>query len=217
MIGSMLNMVARLRALLPVGWFGDTTPVLDAVLSGFGACFAAIYTLIGFTISQSRIATATGGFLDLVCLDFFGSQLSRRLGEPDAALRGRIDNEMLRSRATRESVASALLELTGNPVSIFEPRRPADCGGYCAGGAGYGVAGGWGNLSLPFQFFVTVPRPSGGGIATVAGYGTGGPLVYASAGQIGQPISDADIYGAIPPLLPTATTAWCRLTDIQGC
>ena len=204
-------MAARLTAVLPTKWFGDAAPLAQAVLQGIGTAWATIYTMIQFVRDQTRIGSATGEFLDLISADFFGISLPRRLQEADSAFLLRIQQEMLRPRATRSALALALLELTGNSPAIFEPARASDTGGYATGGVGYGVAGGWGNLTLPYQVFVEVRRPQGGGIAALAGYGTGGYLVYGALSLVQTPVTDADIYAEIAAVLPAATIAWSRI------
>ncbi len=114
--------------------------------------------------------------------------------------------------ATRSALVTALAELTGADPIIFEPARTSDTGGYRVGGVAYGVSGGWGNLALPYQLFITIARPVGGGIAQLAGYGTGGIPVYGSVSWETANISDAELFAAVPPLLPAGTIAWCRLS-----
>jgi hypothetical protein len=83
----------------------------------------------------------------------------------------------------------------------------------------YGVAGGWGNLDLPFQCFVTAYRPTGSGIAVVAGWGEPsgaygqGAIEYASLAMVQGQITDADIYAAVADVLPVATIGWTRITN----
>jgi hypothetical protein len=209
----MADMARRLRLVLPRGWFGDTTPVLDAALSGIGAAMAGVYALIQAVILQSRLVTATGVFIDSFAADFFGSGLLRWTGEADAAYRQRVGDELLRPRATRAAVTLALTQMTGRAPAIFEPARAEDTGGYTVGGVGYGVAGGWGNLQLPYQFFLTVFRPQEAGIAFLAGYGTGGVPVYGSLAMETDAPTDSALVAAVPPLLPAATIAWCRLSN----
>jgi hypothetical protein len=213
MVGAIQDMARRLLALLPRNWFADVPPILNAVLAGFGAAMAAVYELIQFVVQQSRIRTAVGMFLDSASDDFFGVALSRMPGEGDPAFRVRICHELLRGRATRAAVTLGLTQLTGRLPVVFEPARSTDTGGYSVGGAGYGQAGGWGNLSLPYQVFLTIYRPRGGGIAYIAGYGEGGIPVYGSLSMETTGISDAQIYAAVPPLLPAGTVAWCRLAS----
>lgn len=206
-------MVRRMLTVLPAGWFGDNSPNLQSVLSAIGAAWAAIYSLIQACIQQTRIATATDGFLDLISQDFFGSALPRLASEQDNAFRGRVTSEILRPRATREAIVQAVAELTGHPPLIFEPARPTDTGGYAVGGVGYATAGGWGNLELPFQFFISIFRPSDGNTAFIAGYGGAGCLSYGSSSLESAALSDGQIVEAIPPLLPAGTIAWARLLN----
>jgi hypothetical protein len=83
----------------------------------------------------------------------------------------------------------------------------------------YGLAGGWGSLSLPFQFFVTAYRPAGIGIGTVSGWGYGsagygqGPLEYASLGMMQSQVKDTDICTAITDVLPVGVIAWTRISN----
>jgi hypothetical protein len=213
MIGDAGDMQRRLLALLPAGWFGDDAPVLGQLLLGLGNGFSAFWTLLQTVMAQTRILTASGVFLDMIAADFFGSDLVRLPDEPDGAFGERIHEELLRPRGTRAAVALALFELTGRQPAIFEPARTTDTGGYTIGGIGYGAGGGWGSLALPFQFFVTAYRPSGGGIAQLAGYGTGGIPVYGSLSMQAQRVTDSFIQSSIPPLLPVATTAWMNIAN----
>ena len=213
MLGDAFDMARRMFAVLPANWFAGAAPIVNAILNGFGTGMAAVYTLIQFTIVQSRILTAAGMFLDAISVDFFGSGLGRRAGEADTSFRVRISNNLLCGRGTRTALSSGLTFLTGTPPLIFEPSRTADTGGYAAGGVGYGVAGGWGNLNLPYQFFVTIFRPQGGGIAYLAGYGSGGVPVYGSLAFETTTLSDAALMAAVQPLLPAASIAWCRIVD----
>ena len=76
-------MRARLRALLPP-WFADDAPVLDGVLTGVAALLVFVEGFITYAKAQTRVATSTGGFLDLSAFDFFGVRFRRRTGELDA-------------------------------------------------------------------------------------------------------------------------------------
>jgi hypothetical protein len=149
----------------------------------------------------------------MISVDFFGNSLLRLPLEQDSAFEIRIKNDLLRPRATRSAVSIALQQFTGRAPLIFEPALTSDTGGYTLGGLGYGVAGGWGNLSLPFQAFITAFRPQGSGIAQLAGYGTGGIPAYGNPDMEPTPIPDASIFAAIPPLLPAATIAWVRISN----
>jgi len=100
---------------------------------------------------------------------------------------------------------------------VFEPSRPADTGAW-SGPLGYGVAGGWGSLLLPFQCFVTAYRAQGSGIASTSGYGgpagySVGPIQYASLAMLTGQITDADITAAIAGVMPTAAIGWTRISN----
>ena len=214
MQGDAPDMVARLRAALPARWFPDSAPVLKGLLSGLAQSATAIFTLVAYARTQARIATATDLWLDLIAEDCFGPRLRRRGGEIDVIFRPRIQRELLRPRATRAALAAQVTDLTGLAPAVFEPARPADTGGYGVR-AGYGNAGGWGSLSLPFQCFVVVHRPAGGGIPLIPGYGFvggyGAACAYASADML-TGITDADIYATVAAVMPAAVTAWTRIT-----
>jgi hypothetical protein len=226
MIGDSDDMAARMQAVLPARWFGDASPLLQAVLLGLGTCWSAIFGLIQTVQAQARIATASGGFLDLISADFFGAALPRRNAEVDSAFRTRISQELLRPRATRAAMVLALTELTGRSPRVFEPARPSDTGGYNVGGLCYGGqtivdgaivvvpgAGGWGSLALPYQVFITAYRPLGGGILLLAGYGTGGLQYYGDLSMLSTVVSDAEIQTTVTKLLPAASIAWLNIAN----
>jgi hypothetical protein len=219
MTGDQSDMLARIKAVLPIRWFADATPVLDGLLSGLAWGWSWAYALLVYVRTQTRIATATDVWLDIIANDFFGDRLQRRAGQSDAAFRLLVRNSLLREHGTRQAVIGALQQLTGRAPAVFEPMRTTDTGGYALGGVGYGVAGGWGSMALPFQCFVTAYRPSGAGIALVAGwgapvgaYGTGA-IEYASLAMIQGQVTDADITAAITAALPVAAIAWTRIEN----
>ena len=216
--GAPADMLGRLKAVLPTRWFADETPVLDAVLSGFAASASALYAFLAGVRLQARVATASGAFLDMIAADFFGTRLQRRFGQGDNPWRTRILAEMRRDRATRAALVSVLTDVTGRAPAVFEPARPADTGAWNQVN-GYGVAGGWGSLLLPYQVFVTAYRPVGVGIATVAGWGSGaggygaGAIEYAGAAMLAGQVTDADIAAAAAGVMPAASIAWLRITN----
>jgi hypothetical protein len=218
--GDQSDILARLQSAIPRGWFGDSPSVLTALLSGIAAIFANVYSVFAYAKLQMRIATATDGWLDLIANDFFGTSLTRKQNESDAQFRARIVVNLFRERATRHAVRKVLLDLTGREPIIFQPRRPKDTGGYSVGGVGYGVAGGYGSLLLPYQMFVTAYRPSGSGIPNIAGYGvsTGGyrqpsQAEYATYSSMQIAVSDSDIYAAIESVKPAGTIIWTRISN----
>jgi len=149
--GDTTDIITRLKALLPNGWFQDATPILDGVLTGIATVLAQVYSLTNYAKLQTRIATATDGFLDLISFDFFGSLLPRKPQELDSPFRSRILAELFLERATRRGLIRVLQILTGRTPWIFEPARPADTGAYNTNTMGYGVAGGYGSVLLPIS------------------------------------------------------------------
>lgn len=210
---------------MPAQWFPSETPVLDGVMSGPAYAWAWLYSMISFVGLQARRATASGIFLDLIAADFFGTFLKRRTNESDALFSARIGLEMFREKGTRAGMIAALTDLTGRVPSIFEPANTEDTGGWSVGGVGYGVGGGYGDLQLPYQFFVTSYRPLGVGVASVAGFGdTGGftgmpggygvgAFEYANSSMFVPNVSDQDILNTINDVRPAATIAWTRILD----
>jgi hypothetical protein len=219
MTGDQSNTVARLKAVLPTRWFTDKTPVLDGLLAGLGWGWSWVYSLLQYVQLQTRIATATDVWLDIIASDFFGNRVQRRAGQDDAAFRLLIQSNLLREHGTRQAIINAVQDLTGRSPTIFEPMRTTDTGGYTLGGTGYGVAGGWGSMALPFQCFVSAYRPSGSGIALVSGWGGpagaygSGTIEYASLAMVQGQVTDSDIMSAIADVVPVAAVAWTRIQD----
>jgi len=239
--GDQADFSARVRALMPAGWFPDNAPILTAILNGCGYGWAFCYGMIENVKAQSRRLTASGVFLDILSADFFGAYLSRRPGELDAAFSTRIGKEVFREKGTRAGVIQALTDLTGRTPQVFEPAYAYDTGGcgwlgmtvgtgLACGGSGVAGAGGAGSLALPFQFFVTAYRSFGGGIPNVmgaylgsgwAGGGVGTLTNFgATAGAIeagtlamsqGQ-ITDTAIQNEVINVKPAASIAWMLIT-----
>ncbi len=217
MTGDPTDMLARLKSTLPQRWFADATPLLDGLLGGLAWSWSWLHGALGYVRQQTRLATATDSFLDAISLDLLGRRLPRRAAEPDPAFRRRIGLEILRERGTRAALIAVLADLTGRRPVVFEPACPADTGAW-GGLLGYGLAGGWGNLALPFQCFVTAFRAQGSGIASTAGYGGPagygkGAIQYASLAMLTGQITDADIDAAIAGIMPTAAIAWTRISN----
>lgn len=219
MTGDTSDILGRLKALLPNGWFQGDTPILDGVLTGIASALASVYSLTSYARLQTRIATATGGFLDLISYDFFGNLLPRKPEEGDTAFRSRIRAELLLERGTRKGLIGALELLTGYTPWVFEPARPMDTGAYNQGVLAYNAAGGYGSLQLPYQAFCIAYRPAGQGIPNIAGYGNPegaygtGQAEYTNPSMILGAITDADIYAAIDSVKPAATIIWTRITN----
>lgn len=217
-IGDNNDQFGRLKRLLPRSWFGDNAPVIDALLRGFAGVNAQLYALIAYAKCQTRINTATDGWLDMIAYDFFGNGLPRRPGQSDDAYRAWIKVNLFREKATRKAIVLVVRELTGRDPLIIEPANPVDTGAYGGPMLGYGVAGSYGSLSMPYEAFVTVFRSVGDGVADVAGYRTPtagyhipSRAVYASRHMVDGDISDADIYAAIDSVKMCGTRIWVRI------
>src|SRR5258708_6660257 len=126
-IGTIPDIVNRLRATL-APWFPDPSaaPVLTSLLTSQADAFAFIYQYLQFAAKQTRIKSATGGWLDLIAWDFFGSRFLRRLGEPDPSFASRLIKEILRPRQTRAAITQMVVDLVGTPPQIQEAWNPFD-------------------------------------------------------------------------------------------
>ena len=94
-----------------------------------------------------------------------------------------------------------------------------DTGSYRAGGAGYGVAGGYGSMLLPYQCFVTaflpisnsnLPSVAGYGVSS-AGYGVPSRGEYVSVLMAEGSVQATEICNAIAEVKPIATTVWVKI------
>src|SRR4051812_5873510 len=130
MIGDLLNMLFRLKSVLPMRWFGDTTPVLDALLLSLATNWTTLHSSLMYAKRQLRLATATDEWLDQISEDYLGSRIPRRPGQSDDTFRNRIYLELVRERGTRRAVQSVVRDLTGREPIIFEPAYCGDTGGY---------------------------------------------------------------------------------------
>lgn len=221
-LGDRDDMAGRLYAGLPNGWFPplSAAPVLNAVLAGAGQAQADAYaTYIGVK-SQSRIATASGAFLDMVAYDFFGSSLVRAVGQPDASFRTQIISQLFIPRATRSAMDNALYRLTGNHPTIIEGQNPSDLGGYNTGYLAYNQAGAYGS-GVAYSAFITIRRPTpvSGSPEGASGYGnpqgaytvSSSLLCYSNPGYMS--ISNAAIYAAANAVRPAGTIVWMNIVS----
>lgn len=218
--GDQGDFLSRIKSTLPT-WFSDSTPILDALLAGLSQAWANIYALYLYAQLQTRIKTATDGWLDLIAGDFFGTRILRRANQTDASFRAMIIANLFRERATRAALIQVLTELTGRAPVVIEPQRPADTDAYGVPTTGYGVAGYYGSKLLPSQAFLIAYRPATAGIPNIAGY-SNAPAAYGTPSQGGMygslsmiqgQVTDADIYAAIDSVKPVGTVIW---TTIQS-
>jgi len=190
--GDTDDIVARLKSTLPL-WFTDSTPVLDAILYGWATTWAFVYSLFAYAKKQSRILTASDGWLDMIAGDFFGLGLQRKSFQTDQSYRAAIQANILRERATRAGLIKLCTDVTGRTPIVFEPRRPGDNGAYSQPVGFYGMARYASLTTLPYECFVKAYRPLPG----TPQYG----------------ISDADIYAAIDSVRPNNVTIWVQLLN----
>lgn len=216
--GDQNDILGRLKALIPPSWFGDNSTIRDAVLSACAQALAWCYSLYLYAQLQTRIGTATDGWLDMIAYDFFGNNYGRTAGQSDDIFRNSIKINIFRERGTRHSIQKILEDLTGRTPIIFEPQRPMDTGSYGSPNIGYGAAGGYGSLLIPYQAFVIAYRPTGGGLPYIAGYSStpsGYSIAsrgeYASQEMLAGSVTDAQIYAAIASVKMEGTIVWVSL------
>lgn len=127
--GDLNDFRSRIKATLP-RWFADLPPILDALLSGLAQAWVFVYSLYLYAQLQTRIKTATDGWLDLIAGDFFGTRILRRANQTDASFRAIIIANLFRERATRKALIQVLTDLTGRAPVLIEPQQPGDTGAY---------------------------------------------------------------------------------------
>lgn len=190
--GDQADLTARLKAVLP-RWFGNgATPALDGLLQAPAWALSFVYSLIAYAKAQTRISTATGGWLDLIAADFFGARSLRRTGQSDQSYRANILATILRPKVTHDAMVQALTTLTGRPPIVIEPSRVADTGAWDSPVGYWDQQGFWGG-AMPFQAAVIAFRPLVG------------------SDQYG--VSDEDIRLTIEAVRPEATVIWFQIQD----
>lgn len=225
--GSSIDILGRVKQLIPGRWFKWVAPYRDAVIGGLSDSASWNYSLILYARAQTRLATAYGIWLDILAFDFLGRTLTRN-GAPDDAFRALIRATILQERVTRKGMIAAVTALTGNVPQVFEPWNAGDTGAYSGnaspgggvkyGSMGYGVGhGGWGNMGLPGQVFLKVTRGAPSGIPNVGGWGNNidgygvGVVEYAGALTPLNGITNAMIYQLINLTKPTGSTMWTAI------
>ena len=203
--GDTSDIVGRLKSGLPARWFGDGSTIRDAILSGWATAHSFLYSLYLYAKLQTRILTATDGWLDMIAADFFGASLLRMANQTDASFRAAIIANLFREKGTRNAVVLVLQALTGRSPVVTEPLRPADTGAY-------------GSMLVPFQAFVTAYRPATSGVPYAPGYGNapwgyGTAGEYASLSMVQGAVQDADIAAAVEAVRPAGTTIWMRVSS----
>lgn len=215
MTGDQPDVLARIKRNLPSGWFGfDLTPIVDSALQGAAWALSFIYSLYAYAKLQTRILTASDGWLDLIAADFFGQRVVRGQGQSDTSFRANIIANLFRARNTRTAVAQVLMAVTGRAPLIVEPWNVSDTGGWDIA-QGYDLGGYWGGEDLPYQSFVTAYRPLalananlGGWDVPMSGWDTG--LFYLADATIGS-VADADIIAAVESVRMAGTVIWLNI------
>ncbi|WP_162993466.1 hypothetical protein [Asaia bogorensis] len=171
---SQRQFASRLRALLPTGWFPGTSseseveqaPILNGMLQGIASVFSWTWGQLQDAYDQQRLATATGGMLEIYADDFFGDSLPRHPAEQDDDYRTRIKTSLFPTLGTRPSLERALTSSWNAGWRITEPRNASDTKGYgsvtnAGAGGGYGYETTelrYGTLLSPFQAFISLQQ-----------------------------------------------------------
>lgn len=218
--GDQNDNVQRQRAVIPP-WFpdADNAPVLTSILKGTGSVFAFVYDFLTEAAKQTRIRTATGGWLDMIAWDFFAARFVRRNEETDSSWQPRIIKEILRPRQTKAALSQMLVDLTGNVPVIQEAFSPSDFGSYGTGTMAYGAGLGYGSLLYSNAVFITAFRPASNGVPFIAGYNAYGGgygvgwLSYIDMSLVTGPVTDEEIYARIQETIAAGITAWVAIQN----
>lgn len=228
--GSSGDIHLRVLATLPRRWWRWQAPVRTWIIGGIADSAAWCYSWIPYAALQSRIATATGMWLDLIAYDFLGRFLLRQ-GASDTIFRRQITSTVLQERVTRKGMTQILTNLLGISPTIIEPWNPGDCGAWSGknqivGHGGYGRVGAWGSLELPNQVFIRISRAGLGpaGVPAITGYGgyaggyvgpnypKFGAAQYIGSGTLELGVTDDVIENIITHTRPTGTIAWINIS-----
>jgi len=215
--GDRSDVLARLKALLPLRWFPDTSPILDGLLTAPATVLSWLYGLIAYVRLQTRVHTASDGFLDLAAFDFFGLRVRRKPSQTDDSLRATIKAEVLRERVTRHGVQQAVADLTGNPVRIFEAFNPQDTGGWGTFGFALDAAGYWGSAAYPYTMFIDAVEPVGAGIPNLSGLDSSysgwgqGYFFLADLSLVSGAVTNQDIYDTVEATRAAGVTTWVAI------
>jgi hypothetical protein len=236
--GDSNDILTRVKMLIPFRWFSWVAPLRDAVLGGLSDSTAWCYSWLVYIKQQSRIATSTGPFLDLISYDFLGRHLPRGQMN-DSLYRTRIMATILQERVTRKGMINAVNMIIGSNPIVFEPWNTGDAGAWTGGSFkcpnfAWGIIGGWGSTDLPAQCFLNLTRSTFSGVPNVGGWsstgnlsglgswsnatgsnvtpsGPGGggiELIGPNTSQIG--VTDQMIYDTINTTRPTGSICWTR-------
>lgn len=117
----------RIQLALPP-WWGTAHPTLDTIVLGYAAGFVQVDAQIEQLKPLMRLNTVTGDLLDIAAYDFLGTNIIRSVGESDNAYRARIKAALFQIYGVRSVFGPQVAALANSPVTIIDPRRPADTG-----------------------------------------------------------------------------------------
>lgn len=214
--GDSTDLLARLQRLVPP-WFADDAPVWRAFLSGAAGALSGVYGLISFAKLQTRLATATGGWLDLAAADVAGTGLPRFADERDAPYGLRIRKEPTRDRNTVAAIKAAVFDITGIEPDVYEGFDLFTNGALDAPTMALSAAGRWGSTTLPLCVFVAVTMhnnygiPNRGGFDdTVGGLGAGNFSLADKAEIVGSGATELDVINAIERVRAAGVNIYVR-------
>lgn len=216
--GDADDILARLQRVIPP-WFGTEAeaPVWTAFLAGAASALAGIYSFFGFAKAQTRVATATGGFLELAAGDVAGDGLPRFAGELDSAYSRRIRLEPLRDRCTVTAIKKAVFDITGIEPDVFEGFDLFNNGALGAPSLALGSAGRWSSAGLPRCVFVAVTMHNNYGIPNRGGFDDGvgglgvGNFSWADNSEIvGSGATQLDVIDAVERVRAAGTKVFVR-------
>lgn len=182
-VGDAGNIHGRLRKYLPPSWFGGRgdSPLVGSVMAGVAAILVNTFSLIAFAKLQARIATSTGGWLDLSAYSFLGSTLPRFHLEIDDSYRPRVMKEIFRERNTRPSGIDLLTELTGQVPFVYEGWYAPANGGWRTPAFAWGSRGRLGSRGQPSRVIFETTIPQTYGVPNRGGWGS----TYTNGGAVG--------------------------------
>lgn len=212
--GDQADIVSRLKSYLPRAWFPDNAPIVTAVLQGMAWGLSSQYALLTYAGLQTRIASASDGWLDIISNDFFGTGLPRLTNETDGAFRARILANLFVKGPTRRDMSAVLKLITGRTPDIFEPSNTTDSGGWDARFYWDGGYGRWGD-PMPYQSLVTAYRPTGGlqSLMEWDSYRMAWDAYGAWSDSQATTVTDAAIIAAVESTRAVGTVVWLRIAD----
>ncbi|MGN6085779.1 hypothetical protein [Trinickia sp.] len=211
--GDQQDIFTRLRAQIPTSWF-KLSQKFDATLQGPAWALSTIYNQITYAALQTRIATATDGYLDLIANDFFGAALPRLTNEQDGPYRARILANLFVKGPTRANMSAVLKLITGRAPDIFEPSNTTDSGGWDGGFYWDTGVGKWG-APMPYQSFVTAYRPitNAQSLGELDSWRWSWDSYGAWSDAPVTAVTDAAIIAAVESTRMTGTVVWMRIAD----